>query len=121
MLNQVLDGILQSVPVLEHDGLVSLVIEIVWTHGFYKDINFDDPKALDGVIALAGAALCSALLEYKTGVYKRIEFSTAKAGDTYKSILTYMSDKIYSRAELAVRFEALKARIKERGEARLGL
>ncbi|KAG1719358.1 hypothetical protein EDB19DRAFT_1836817 [Suillus lakei] len=78
-----LDGILQSVPMLKHDGLVSLVIEIMWTHRFYKDINFDDPKALDGVIALAGAALCSALLEYKTGVYKHIEFSTAKARDTY--------------------------------------
>ncbi|KAG2040849.1 hypothetical protein BDR03DRAFT_1007631 [Suillus americanus] len=63
--NITLDGILQSVAMLQHDGLVSLVIEILWAHGFYKDINFDDPTALDGVIALAGAALCSTLLEYK--------------------------------------------------------
>ncbi|KAG1740220.1 uncharacterized protein EDB91DRAFT_1248547 [Suillus paluster] len=51
--NMMLDGVLQSVPVLEHDGLVSLVIKILWTHGFYKDIDFDDLNALDGVIALA--------------------------------------------------------------------
>jgi len=120
-INQILDGILQSAPVLEHEGLISLVIEILWTHGFYKDIDFDDPKALDSVIALAGAALCSALMEYKTGVYKRVEFSAAKSGDTYRSILTYISDKIYPRAELAARFKALKARMKERGEASLGL
>ncbi|KAG2035536.1 hypothetical protein BDR03DRAFT_983549 [Suillus americanus] len=96
-----LDGILQSVTVLEHDRLVSLVIEILWAHGFYKDIKFDDPTVLDGVIALAGAVLCSALLEYKAGTYKRVEFSTAKLGDTYQSILIYISNKIYPRAELA--------------------
>ncbi|KAG2142500.1 hypothetical protein BD769DRAFT_1383344 [Suillus cothurnatus] len=120
-INQTLNGILQSVAVLEHEGLVSLVIKILWAHGFYKDIDFDDPTALDGVIALAGAALCSALMEYKTGIYKCVEFSTAKSGDTYRSILTYISNKIYPRAELAARFKALKAKIKERGEARLGL
>lgn len=119
--NIMLDGTLQSVAVLEHDALISLVIDILWIHGFYKDIDFDDPKALDGVIALAGAALCSALMEYKTGVYKRVQFSTAKSEATYRSILTYISDKIYPRAELAARFKALKAKIKERGESRLGL
>ncbi|KAG1889917.1 hypothetical protein F4604DRAFT_1673438 [Suillus subluteus] len=119
--NIMLDGTLQSIAVLEHDALISLVIDILWIHGFYKDIDFDDPKALDGVITLAGAALYSALMEYKTGVYKRVEFSTAKAEATYRSILTYISDKIYPRAELAARFKALKAKIKERGESRLGL
>jgi hypothetical protein len=96
---------------LEHKGLVSLIIEILWAHGFYKDIDFDDPTALDGVITLAGAALCSALMEYKTGIYKHVEFSTAKSGDTYWSILTYILNKIYPHAELAVHFKALKAEI----------
>ncbi|KIK33530.1 hypothetical protein CY34DRAFT_110608 [Suillus luteus UH-Slu-Lm8-n1] len=120
-VNMILDGILQSVAVLEHEGLVSLVIKILWTHGFYKDLDFNDPTALDGVIALAGAALCSALMEYKTGVYKRVEFSTVKSKDTYQNVTTYISDKIYPRVELAARFGALKDKMKERGEVRLGL
>jgi len=110
---------------LEHEGLVSLIIKILWAHGFYKDIDFDDPTVLDGVITLAGAALCSALcsalMEYKTGIYKCVEFSTVKSGDTYWSILTYISNKIYPHAELTVHFKALKAEIKEHREARLGL
>ncbi|KAG1876686.1 hypothetical protein DFJ58DRAFT_721148 [Suillus subalutaceus] len=89
--------------------------------GFYKDLDFNDPTALDGVIALAGAALCSALMEYKTGVYKRVEFSTAKSKDTYQNVTAYISDKIYPRVELAARFKALKDKMKERGEVRLGL
>ncbi|KAG1831969.1 hypothetical protein DFJ58DRAFT_848097 [Suillus subalutaceus] len=90
-------------------------------HGFYKDLDFNDPTALDGVIALAGAALCSALMEYKTGVYKRVEFSTAKSKDTYQNVTAYISDKIYPRVELTARFKALKDKMKERGEVRLGL
>jgi hypothetical protein len=106
---------------LEHEGLVDLVIKILWAHRFYKDINFNDPTALDGVITLAGAALCSVFMEYKTSIYKHVECSTAKSGDTYQSILTYILNKIYPHAELTVHFKALKAKIKECREARLGL
>lgn len=57
IINQTVDGVLQSVPMLAHEGLISLIIKILWTHGFHKDINFDDLAVLDGVITLAGAVL----------------------------------------------------------------
>jgi hypothetical protein len=93
----------------------------LWTHEFYKDLDFNDPTVLDGVIALAGTALCSALMEYKTGVYKCVEFSTVKSKDTYQNVTAYISDKIYHHVELAAHFKALKGKMKERGEVRLGL
>jgi hypothetical protein len=96
-------------------------MEILWVNGFYKDIDFEDLQSLDGVIALAGAAICSAIQEYETGIYKRIEFSTAKSRGTYRDIRTYISDKIYTRVELTARYNLLKVKIRERGEARLGL
>lgn len=96
-------------------------MEVLWTNRFYKDIDFEDPQALDRVITLGGAALCSAIKEYETGVLKCIDFSTAKSGDSYHSICTYISSKIYSRPELAAHFKTLKTRMRERGEERLGL
>ena len=93
----------------------------MWVSGFYKDIDFEDLQSLDGVIALAGAAICSAIQEYETGIHKRIEFSTAKSRGTYRDIWTYISDKIYTHVELAARYNLLKVKIRERGEARLGL
>jgi len=96
-------------------------MEILWANGFYKDINLDDLQSLDGVIALAGAAICSAIQEYETGVYKRVKFSVAKSGDTYHSIRRYISDKISPNTELATRLSSLKIKMKERGEERLGL
>lgn len=106
---------------LEHDGLVFLVMEVLWVNGFYKDIDLEDLQSLDGVIALAGAAICSSIQEYSTGVYKRIEFSTAKSGDTYRHIRAYISNKIYPQAELAAHFNLFKVQMKARGEERLGL
>jgi hypothetical protein len=114
----------QPVALLEHDRLIYyLVMEILWVNGFYKDIDFEDLQSLDGVIALAqaGAAICSAIQEYETGIYKRIEFSTAKSRGTYRDIRTYISDKIYTCIELTVHYNLLKVKIREHGEARLGL
>jgi len=95
-------------------------MEILWVNGFYKDVDFEDLQSLDGVIALAGTAICSAILEYETGIYKRVEFSTAKSGGTYRKIRTYIADSIYTRIELTARYNLLKVKIRERGEERLG-
>ncbi|KAG0695788.1 hypothetical protein DFH29DRAFT_1005153 [Suillus ampliporus] len=116
-----LDGTLQPVAVLKHEVLVSVVMEVLWTNGFYKDIDLEDPEVLNGVIALGSTALCSVIKEYETGVFKCIDFSTAKSGDTYCSIRTYISSEIYPHPELAAHFKTLKTRMREHREERLGL
>jgi hypothetical protein len=107
--------------VLEHEALVSVVMEVLWTNSFYQDIDFEDPEALNSVITLGGAVVCSAIKEYETGVFKCVDFSTAKSKDIYHSILTHIHDKIYPYPELAAHFKALKTRMSECRKERLGL
>jgi hypothetical protein len=107
--------------VLEHEALVSVVMEVLWTNSFYQDIDFEDPEALNGVIALGSAAVCSAIKEYKTGMFKRVDFSIAKSKDIYHSILTHIHNEIYPYPELTAHFKALKTRMSEHGKERLGL
>ncbi|KAG0699893.1 hypothetical protein DFH29DRAFT_1001548 [Suillus ampliporus] len=121
MQEMMIGGVLQNVPVLEHAGLIHVVMDVLWVNGFYKDIDFQDPQSLDGVIALVGAAICLAIQEYEMGVWKRIDFSTAKSKSTYTSIKTYMMQTIYSCVELTERFHLIKVNMKNRGVSRTGI
>ncbi|KAG1862926.1 hypothetical protein C8R48DRAFT_773663 [Suillus tomentosus] len=121
MQEMMIGGVLKNVPVLEHTALIHVVMDILWVNGFYKDLDLQDLQALDGVIALTGAAICSAIQEYEMGVWKRINFSTAKSKSTYTSIKTYMTETIYTCIELTARFHCIKVNMKNRGVSRTGI
>ncbi|KAG1785754.1 uncharacterized protein HD556DRAFT_1450406 [Suillus plorans] len=121
MQEMTIGGVLKNVPVLEHTGLIRVVMDILWVNGFYKDLDLQDLQSLDGAIALAGAAICSAIQEYEMGVWKRIDFSTAKSKSTYTSIKTYMTETIYTCVELTERFHWIKVNMKNRGVSRTGI
>ncbi|KAG1824374.1 uncharacterized protein BJ212DRAFT_1573685 [Suillus subaureus] len=119
--SNILDGNLQSIVVLEHEVLVSVVMEVLWTKGFYEDIDFKDPEALNSIIALGGTIIWSAIKEYETGMFKHVDFSTAKSKDIYHNILTHIHNKIDPYPKLTAHFKALKTRMSVCRKERLGL
>ncbi|KAI5989398.1 hypothetical protein F5J12DRAFT_864333, partial [Pisolithus orientalis] len=72
-----------------HHALTHLLISATWTMpgALFKSLDVDDAATIDGLVALAGAALSSALHEDREGAVCVVEFSNLLAGERYREII----------------------------------
>ena len=59
----------------------------------YLDVQLSD-KVVDGIFVLSGAALFSALKEYKTGKLKAVDFSKHLTGSIHVHIVEVIEDAV---------------------------
>ncbi|KIM51916.1 hypothetical protein SCLCIDRAFT_587836 [Scleroderma citrinum Foug A] len=62
----------------------------------YLDLQLSDDKVADGIFALSGAALFSALKEYESSKLKAVDFSKYLTGSIHAHIVGVIEDAMFN-------------------------
>ncbi|KAH7913502.1 hypothetical protein BJ138DRAFT_1220589 [Hygrophoropsis aurantiaca] len=104
------------VHLFEHEGVTSLLIDVIWLGGLHRYIQ-NSMECFIHTLALAGSAICCALMEHKDGTFKPIEFSASSFQKTYEDLIKYLTTVVLVNPDLRLGLEHLKDLVYQRGQS----